>query len=277
MRLIVGIDGSKYSRWAMAWAMEVPLTERPTILAIHALDLFSFRAPFMIQPVVAGNQPFIRAEMKRLRRHATEVIADAKEFFSDSKVPVKVALEKGAPATTLLKHARTGDLVVLGSRGLTAVDRFMLGSVSSTVASHARSSILIVKEPPRPIRRLLFATDGSTSSERALRFLRQDLRPSGVEALAVHILPFLKYPELKKAGQSLLDRDAERLLQAGYTVTETLRLGHAADEILKAADRNKVDLIVTGAKGLGAVTRFFLGSISTKLLHHSTSSILIVR
>jgi len=277
MRLIVGIDGSKHSRWAMEWATRLPLTEPPAILAVHALDLVSFRAPFVVQPVVAGNQPFIRAEITRLRRQATEVIAEAKEFFSEANVPVKVVLEKATPATTILKHARREDLIVLGSRGLTAVDRFMLGSVSSNVAAHARSSILIVKQTPRPIRRLLFATDGSKSAQRPLRFLTQDLRSDGVEALVVHVLPFLKYPELKEAGQGLLDREAERLLRAGYTVTETLRLGQAADEIIKVADRNNVDLVVAGANGLGAIARFFLGSVSTKLLHHTSSSILIVR
>jgi nucleotide-binding universal stress UspA family protein len=276
MRLIIGVDGSKYSRWAMEWAIQLPLTESTTVLAVHALDLVSFRAPFMIQPVVAGNRPFIQAEIKRLRRHAKEVLAEAKAVCIGSGVPAKVILENGAPAMTILKHARRGDLLVLGSQGLTAVDRFMLGSVSSSVASHARSSVLIVKQSARPIRRVLFATDGSKSSERALHFLTQDLRPGGIEALAVHILPFLKYPELKEAGQALLDRDADRLLRASYTVTETLRIGHAADEILKVAERNKVDLIVAGAKGLGAIARFFLGSVSTKLLHHSTSSILIV-
>jgi nucleotide-binding universal stress UspA family protein len=277
MRLIVGVDGSKYSRWAMDWAVRLPLTESLTVLAVHALDLVSFRAPFVVQPVVAGNRPFIQAEIKRLWRHAKEVLAESKEFFSASGVPAKVLLERGVPAPTLLKHARRGDLLVLGGRGLTAIDRFMLGSVSSNVASHARSSVLIVKQSPRPIRRVLFAADGSKSSERALRFLTQDLQGGGIEALAVHILPFLKYPELKEAGQTLLDRDADRLLKAGYTVTETLRIGHAAEEILKVAERNKVDLIVAGAKGLGAIARFFLGSVSTKLLHHTTGSILIVR
>ena len=277
MRLIVGIDGSKHSQWAMEWATRLTLTEPPAILAVHALDLVSFRAPFVVQPVVVGNQPFIRAEIRRLRRQATEVIADAKEFFSGAKVPVRVVLEKAAPASAILKHAHREDLIVLGSRGLTAVDRFMLGSVSSNVAAHARSSILIVKQPPRPIRRLLLATDGSKSAQRPLRFLTQDLRSDGVEALVVHVLPFLKYPELKEAGQGLLDREAERLLRAGYTVTETLRLGQAADEIIKVADRNNVDLVVAGANGLGAIARFFLGSVSTKLLHHTSSSILIVR
>ena len=261
----------------MEWATQLPLTEAPTILALHALDLVSFRAPFVVQPIVAGNQPFIRAEIRRLRRHAKEVIAGAKEFFAGSGMPSKVILERGVPAPTMLKHAGRGDLIVLGSRGLAAIERFTLGSVSSNVASHARSSVLVVKQPVRPIRRILLATDASKSSDKALRFLIQGLRPTGVEVIAVHIMPPLKYPELKEAGEGLLNRDADRLLKAGYTVTETLRLGHAADEILKVAERNKVNLVVVGAKGLGAVARFFLGSVSTKLLHHTTSSILIVR
>jgi nucleotide-binding universal stress UspA family protein len=82
---------------------------------------------------------------------------------------------------------------------------------------------------------------------------------------------------LKEAGQVLLDRDAERLVKAGHAVSGTFKLGHPADEIIKVADRHKADLIVAGAKGLGAIARFFLGSISTKLIQHSTCSVLVVR
>jgi nucleotide-binding universal stress UspA family protein len=54
-------------------------------------------------------------------------------------------------------------------------------------------------------------------------------------------------------------------------------LGHPADEIMKAAERHGTDLVVCGAKGLGAVARFFLGSVSTKLVQHSACSVLVVR
>jgi len=43
------------------------------------------------------------------------------------------------------------------------------------------------------------------------------------------------------------------------------------------AERQKVDLIVAGAKGLGAIARFVLGSISSKLVQYSTVSVLVVR
>ena len=82
---------------------------------------------------------------------------------------------------------------------------------------------------------------------------------------------------MKSAGQALLDRDAGRLAKVGYTVNEVLKLGQPAEEIIKIADRQKVDLIVVGAKGLGAIARFLLGSVSTKVVQHSNCSVLVVR
>jgi nucleotide-binding universal stress UspA family protein len=166
---------------------------------------------------------------------------------------------------------------MLGSRGLTGLDRFMLGSVSLSVILHAPTSVLVVKQPPRVIRRILLATDGSKSATKAVRFVMEELRPENVEIVLVQVVPFLRYPAVKEAGQALLDRDAGRLVKAGYAVNEVLKLGHPAEEIIKVADRQKVDLIVAGAKGFGAIARFVLGSVSSKLVQHSTVSVLIVR
>jgi nucleotide-binding universal stress UspA family protein len=56
-------------------------------------------------------------------------------------------LKYGSPAETILKVAQKAevDLIVVGSRGLSSVQRFLLGSVSDDVSIHARSSVLIVK------------------------------------------------------------------------------------------------------------------------------------
>jgi len=67
------------------------------------------------------------------------------------------------------------------------------------------------------------------------------------------------------------------LLQAGYRVEQMPTIGHPADEILKVAEAHETDLIVTGAKGLGAVGRFLLGSVSTRVVQHARCSVLVVR
>jgi nucleotide-binding universal stress UspA family protein len=137
--------------------------------------------------------------------------------------------------------------------------------------------VLVVKQPARSIHRILLATDGSRSSAKALRFLVERMRPDKVQVEVMHVMPFQRYPDLREAGKRLVDRYVERLTKAGYRVSETVKLGHPADEIIKAADRQKADLIVLGAKGLGALARFFLGSVSSRVVQHGGCSTLVVR
>mgnify|MGYP001561064685 CR=1 FL=1 len=287
MKILIAVDGSKYSTWAVHWIARMPFAGVPRVSALHVVDLASLRAPFMVQPVLAGNEPFIREETQRMEARAKKVKAETKEILASLELEGGVEVEQGPVAATLLRHlSGRGGLVVMGHRGLTGLDRFMLGSVSTQVTLHAPCSVLIVKQPPRPIRRVLLATDGSKASDQALQFLLREIRPReirpststvDIEVTVMHVMPFLKYPEMKEAGKALLGGYAEQLERAGYRVKQVLRLGRPADEITAAAKKQKIDLIVAGAKGLGAVARFFLGSVSTKLMQGSTCSVLVVR
>ncbi len=138
-----------------------------------------------------------------------------------------------------------------------------------------------MKESPPTIKRILFATDGSPSSSKALGFLTKQLRvklddePIGI--LLVHVMPFLSYTRVKEGGEKLLAQEAAKLEKAGYRVRQFPRVGPAAEEIMKVASREQPDLIVTGAKGRGAVARFLQGSVSLKLVQRSDCSVLVIR
>ncbi len=281
MKIIIGVDGSKYGRWAAGWAARLPVATPVRVTAVHAVDLTYLKAPFMSQPVVIGNEPFLRAEVRRIEDLSRRVVRETRAMLSSLRLTGKVVCQKGAAATTMLRHAKRGDVIAVGSRGLDALDRFLLGSVSTQVVLHAPCSVLIVKEAPRPVHRILVAVDGSTASEKAIRFVEQDLLPQwqlrDTEIILVHAMPLLKYPEVKEAGKRLFKRYADKLVKAGFTVTEAPRLGRPADEIITVAKQKQADLIVMGAKGLGAVGRFILGSVSTKVAQHSPCSVLVVR
>ena len=68
-----------------------------------------------------------------------------------------------------------------------------------------------------------------------------------------------------------------RFPREGYTAVEIVDSEKPVDAILTTAAKRKTDLIVTGAQGLGAVARFFLGSVSYQVAQHATCSVLIVR
>lgn len=282
MKVVVAVDGSKYGRWATQWAARMPFATPPHVTALHVVDVASLKAPLTPHPVVVWNVRNMRAELRRMQAWASKVTAETKTLMASLGLQGRVVSEKGAVAPAILKHAaRRGGLVVLGHRGLDALDRFMLGSVSVKVTLHAPGSVLVVKQPPRPIRRILLATDGSRSSDRALQFLLKSLRadrgPLTTEVLVTHVMPFLRYPEIRETAEALLHSAADKLVKAGYRVKEVSATGHPAEEILKVAEQRNADLLVSGAKGLGAAARFFLGSVSTALVQHSPCSVLVVR
>lgn len=285
MKVVAATDGSKYGRWAIEWLAHVPFVTQPTVRVLHVVDVAGLRAPFMIQPVIAGTERYIQQEIKRLEAAAKATKKESADQLAKLGLTGTVTVERGAVAATILKHAKRGvGLLSIGSRGLDALDRFMLGSMSNHAIHHAPCSVLVVKEAPRPLRRLLLAIDGSPASDKAVRYLLRTINaaPDGPEqeplmVTVVHVMPYLKYPELREAGRAIAQRCIDKVAKAGFQVQEAARLGKPADEILTVAKQHKIDLIVTGAKGLGAIGRTLLGSVSTRVVQHAHCSVLVVR
>jgi nucleotide-binding universal stress UspA family protein len=280
MKVVVALDGSKFSRWGIEWLSRLPFTSLPQVLAVHVIDPGAVRAPVMVQPPVLAIAPYLQAEIKKLEDAATVIKAQSEAMLRKTGLKGRVVIEHGPVAPTVLRHAVKRGLVTVGHRGLDPIDWFLLGSVSEKVVHHAPCSVFLAKQPARRLRRLLLATDGSRPSAKALDFLLRYCRPSkatDIEVAVVHVMPLLRYPELKTRGPALLARYAERLTAAGYAVRQFPELGNPADQIIQTAEKLKSDLVVCGAKGSGAVARFLLGSVSTKLIHHAPCSVLVVR
>ncbi|HEX5646433.1 MAG TPA: universal stress protein [Nitrospira sp.] len=281
MKAVVGIDGSKYGEWAVEWLAELPFRTVPRVVGVHGLDLQSEPAPFLTHPSISGFEPDTGEATHFLESRAQRVVTETQQRLKALGLKGSVRVEKEAIANALLKHAGNNGLLVVGSRGLNALDRFMMGSVSTAVTLHASCPVLVVKEPAKPIRRILFATDGSPASEKARQFLTKHFQvktnAEPVVILLVHVMPFLRYVAVKEAGEKLLAQETAKLAKAGYRVREFPCVGSAGDEIIKIVGREQPDLIVIGAKGRSAVTRFLQGSVSIKIVQRSDCSVLVVR
>jgi nucleotide-binding universal stress UspA family protein len=99
---------------------------------------------------------------------------------------------------------------------------------------------------------------------------------TGPEASSAQILMSLR-SELEESGQKILEEGTRKAQEAGIPVTSILEHGNISDYIISTAEKEKADLIVIGERGLGAVARFFLGSIANKVSHHATCPVLIAR
>ena len=89
--------------------------------------------------------------------------------------------------------------------------------------------------------------------------------------------PWLKSQELKEANLKLIDQSVRKLIKAGFTAEPLYQLGNPAEEIMTVAAKQHADLIVMGAQGLGAMGRFLLGSVSTRVVQHATCAVRVVR
>ncbi|MDN5942765.1 MAG: universal stress protein [Nitrospira sp.] len=286
MKVLVATDGSKYGQWGLNWVAKLPFVKPPRVTVLHVLDLRALRAPFLSQLVMAGNERYIQEGIQRLEACSTRTLEEATQQLTSLKLTGTARKEQGAVAPTILKHAPKRDgLLVVGNQGLAAIDRFMLGSVSTKLIQHATCPVLVVKNKAVPLRRIALATDGSDASAKALEFVLtkfQADRSIGKDGRApihvsvIHVMPFSNYRELKDA-RKLLKQSVRKLIKAGFAAEAICQSGKPAEVIMKVAAKQHANLIVMGAQGLGAIARFLIGSVSTRVVQHANCSVLVVR
>jgi nucleotide-binding universal stress UspA family protein len=287
MNVLVATDGSKYGRWGLNWVAKLPFTKPPQVTVLYVVDTTALRAPFLPQPVVASEKAYLQEELDRMEARSTQIIAEAKKQLAALKLKGTVLKEQGAVAPVILQHAPKQDgLLVVGSQGFDALDRFMLGSVSTNLISYAPCPVLVVKDEAAPLRRITLATDGSVASAQALEFVLTNFQPDRstgkggrvpIHVSVIHVEPSSWNPELMGIGRRSVERSVRKLTEAEFTAEPVYQLGRPAKVIMTVASKQHADLIVMGTKGLSAIARVLLGSVSTRVVQHSTCSVLVVR
>lgn len=143
------------------------------------------------------------------------------------------------------------------------------------------------------MRRLLVAYDGSDNSKRALQYVVDLARDTGM-ALQVHVVNVQHEPiiygdyvtsamidelnnSLMAKSRSVLD-EAAAMLQAGGLTCEThTQLGNVAEQINDAVKRLGCDTVVMGTRGLGSFTGLVLGSVASRVIHEVSVPVLLVK
>jgi nucleotide-binding universal stress UspA family protein len=135
--------------------------------------------------------------------------------------------------------------------------------------------------------RVLLATDGSEDAKKAAAFLAQLPLPASTAIRIVSVItlppspidiPTVReyYESLRAEGRRIVD-EARASFSQGVSIETQVLEGDARDEIVREAHQWSADLVVVGARGLGSLAGFFLGSVSTAVARHSDASVLVVR
>lgn len=137
-KILVPVDGSEGGWKALAAAKEVAEAGKSELVVMTVVQVFA-GASIMPIPVESGK---INEELSNI---ADDILAQAKEKVGGLKAEFVAA--PGRPSKVIVDTVKKSgaDLVVIGSRGLSGLAEFFLGSVSSEVAQLSPVSVLIVK------------------------------------------------------------------------------------------------------------------------------------
>ncbi|MBS3811656.1 MAG: universal stress protein [Halanaerobiales bacterium] len=145
--------------------------------------------------------------------------------------------------------------------------------------------------------KLLVAVDGSKSSMKAAEKAAELNKSLKYEVTIITVMetrdieiknidtytPNTTTEELRNLNKEHLAERGEEILEKAADffksdkVKKVVKFGNPAYIICDYAEEKSIDIIILADKGIGGVKRFFLGSISDKVMRHSKSSVLIVR
>lgn len=249
---------------------------------------------------------------ERARRALADAIfaearGDLPESLRDGSTTI---VGKQNPRQGLLAAAEEAGagLIAIGARGAGRMEKLLLGSVSTAVVRSARVPVLVVRQaensPPQAPLRVLLAYDGSDSGSEAAAFAARLHWPADTSVVAVAVIESLlagavptwleeqarsadaeamaqawvrEHEAEKQHRQEELQQFCQTLpgvFQAAKTVVAE---GHPAEQILRTIGAERINFVVMGAHGMGAIERLLIGSTSERVLSHAPCSVLVVR
>lgn len=149
MKILLAVDGSAHSDAAVDEIAKRPWPPESEIKVITAAET----------PIMVGTEPWAPSpeyfeQLEKSVREAARTVIEAAlqrlKTMEDKTLKISSEIIQGPPRQVIVDEAERwhADLIVMGSRGLAAWNRLLLGSVSSAVVHHAKCSVEIVRNLP---------------------------------------------------------------------------------------------------------------------------------
>ncbi|MEV6493080.1 universal stress protein, partial [Actinoplanes sp. NPDC051633] len=279
-RIIVGYDRSPDARVAAAWALDQ--ADR-TGAAVEFFYAYEWPAWAPAASMVPATSVWPDGETDRaIHGMLNEAVAAAR--LSHPGVRAHVSTLHAPAALTLIDRSSTASMIVLGSRGHSALAS--VGSVSVAVTAHAHCPVIVVREVPASDAPVVAGVDDSPRAEPVLRFAFEQAAARGVPLRVIRAGTFALgvWEERPVVAKQLIEGGARSLQELvrswqqkypGVEVTSEFVAEHPSDALTREA--KDAQLVVVGTRGRGAVRGMLLGSVSQHLLHRSPTTVAVVR
>ena len=275
-RILLATDGSEDAAQAREAAADLARRSGSELHLVHVWhDVPSPYAHAVVKrELKLQGQEILDAQVKKIEEAGGTVTADHLRGGRTSDEVIELSEELGA------------GLLVLGSRGHGAVRRILMGSHSEAIIHHARVPVLVLRRAGDvwPPSRVVIGDDLSEDAKKAAQLAASIAKLYEVETLLVHAYPsIMEKSSGMEAGDSMrraeeqLERRANDLKDIlGYVPRTVMTSDDAAVALLKAArEGDGPGLVTVGSRGLGAVGRTRLGSVSSKVVRAAPGAALV--
>ncbi|MFH8387032.1 universal stress protein [Kitasatospora sp. NPDC018058] len=273
-QVIVGVDRSEASRWAVRWAADEAAGRHLPLQLLHAQEWPTGRAEG------AADRPWAIG-----LRAAGEAVLDTARLLAAERQPgleITSELAEGRPVRVLREAADRAAQLVLGVRRLTeARSALPIGSKGASLAGHLGCPLALVPEPAAGVSGrgpVVVGVDGSPASRAAIGFAFEEASIGGTDVLAVEVRRPAEAGRPDLIEESLTDL-SEAL--AGWPekypdirVRREVLTGSPAPMLATIATHTRC--LVIGSRGLGGFRGLLFGSTGRALVHRCTVPLVIV-
>jgi nucleotide-binding universal stress UspA family protein len=288
-RILCPMDFSEFSVRAFGYAQSLAKRYSAKLYVEHVVQPLGTAYPYYVFPETVNQIYGDLAD--EAKQHLQEFV----KIHTRDGTQAEFVVETGPVSQCILSFSETQaiDLIVMGTHGRQGMDHLTMGSVTEKVLRKARCPVLAVRRPahdfvspekeeePVRLQKILFCTDFSQQSERALSYAISLGMEYNAELTLLHVLE-----NVPKSDD--LEKETERIRQQLWkpvppdarnwsTIKSVVRIGKPYQEIIQLALEAHIDLVIMGVRGRSALDLALFGSTTHRVLQLGPCPVLAVR
>ena len=283
-KILCPVDFSEFSARALDCAYSFARHFGSRLFVQHVTELVLALYEGLISPEIvqiAYSQKLIHIEAQM-----RELVGK----YQGENVQGETVVQVGSAGDLILAFAEEHkiDLITMGTHGRRGFDRLVMGSTLERVLRKARCAVLAVRESVRgslnsaspdeffQLRRILWCTDFSENSPRALEFALSLAFAYGAEISLLHVLETAGGAEQERHVLELLDEVIPDEARTWARAVPVVRRGEPYQKIIEHAADAQTDLIVMGVRGRNIVDLAIFGSTTQRVIQLGPCPVLTV-
>ncbi len=276
-KIVVAYDGSESSRSALRAASVIALEEKSWVKVVAVVPAYDGDLALVgvsnIKDTITGP--------------GRKILDDAKAAAEQEGLSILTNLEQGEPYERIVSvaDAEKCDLIVMGRRGVSHLERELMGGVTARVIGHTEKDVLVVPQGTDiSWDSILFATDGSSRSEEAaalainlaaahkskLTIVRVVYTNDEFLALAPEIVT-----ELVEKSKAALEGLKSQAAEKGVAAETVVKEGEPWRAITDLAEKVSASVIVMGSEGRRGLRKMLMGSVTEKVIGYSPCPVFV--